>query len=197
MTEADLRDLIVSARNCGATAPIITFTMGGARAEWPERRSELVDRLAVLGDLAAAEGAILAVEPHARGLIDSVDRAEWLMHTVDQPAVRLNFDASHYALPGVAFDLADAVGRLLPWSVHAHIKDSIGEGDGFRFVLPGDGPFDLAAYFAALERAGWTRPVTVEVSAMVFNRPGYDPFDAVNRTYETLDAARRATAPAI
>jgi inosose dehydratase len=194
MSEGDLRDLIVSGRHCGVAAPIVTFTMGGAHAEWPARRDELVNRLSVLGAIADAEGAVLAVEPHARGLIDSVERAEWLMRTLDLPSVRLNFDVSHYALPGVAFDLGEAIRRLLPYAVHAHIKDSIAEGEGFRFVLPGEGPFDLAGYFAALGRAGWTRPVTVEVSAMVFGRPGYEPLAAIGKTYAALDAARRAAA---
>jgi inosose dehydratase len=194
MCEDDLRDLVSSARHCGAAAPIVTFTMGGAHAEWPARRDELIDRLAVLGAVAEAEGAVLAVEPHARGLIDSIERAEWLMRTLDSPAVRLNFDVSHYALPGVAFDLGEAIRRLLPYAVHAHIKDSIAEGEGFRFVLPGEGPYDLGAYFAALERAGWTHAVTVEVSAMVFGRPGYEPLAAIGRTYAALDAARRGDA---
>lgn len=74
---------------------------------------------------------------HARGLIDSVPRAEWLMRAVDHPAVRLNFDVSHYALPGTTLDLEDAVRRLLPLSVHAHVKDSIAKGASFCFVLPG------------------------------------------------------------
>ena len=199
MDDGTLRALIRSAHHCGADdRAIITFTMGGADAEWPARNAELVERLWQLGDIAAGEGAVLAVEPHVRGLIDSVDRAVWLMQTVDHPAIRLNFDISHYALPGAAFDLEDAATRLLPYAVHTHIKDSLPAGNGFRFVLPGQGPLDLANYFAVLAAHGWTRPVTVEVSAMVFNASGYRPLDAIRTTYSVLDAARRgelATGP--
>jgi len=192
MDDDTLRALIASAHHCGAGQDaVITFTMGGAHAEWPARNEELVDRLRRLGDVAATEGAVLAVEPHARGLIDSVDRAVWLMQTVDHPAVRLNFDISHYALPGLAFDLEDAAARLLPYAVHAHIKDSVPADSGFRFVLPGSGPLDLRHYFAVLGRHGWSRPVTVEVSAMVFNAPGYDPLAAIGTSFSALDAARR------
>lgn len=192
MDVATLTDLIRSAHNCGAgDDAIITFTMGGARDEWPARNGALVERLRLLGDIALREGAVLAVEPHARGLIDSVDRAEWLMGATDHQAIRLNFDISHYALPGAAFDLEDAAARLLPHTVHIHIKDSVPADGGFRFVLPGEGPLDLARYFAVLEQRGWTRPVTVEVSGMVFNAAGYDPMAAIGRTFSALDAARR------
>lgn len=194
MDDDTLSALIRSAHNCGSgDDTIITFTMGGAHAEWPARNDELTARLNQLGDIAAREGAVLAVEPHARGLIDSVDRALWLMEEVDHAAIRLNFDISHYALPGVAFDLEDAATRLLPYAVHAHIKDSVPAEAGFRFVLPGEGPLDLAHYFAVLAHHGWNRPVTVEVSAMVFNAVGYQPLDAIKTSFSALDAARRET----
>lgn len=197
MDDATLSALIQSAHHCGAgDDAVITFTMGGARAEWPARNEQLVERLRQLGDIATREGAVLAVEPHAKGLIDAVDRAVWLMQTVDHPAVRLNFDISHYALPGVEFDLEDAATRLLPYAVHAHIKDSVPTEGGFRFVLPGAGSLDLGQYFAVLGRHGWDRPVTVEVSAMVFNAPGYDPLDAIRTSFSALDAARREGIPA-
>lgn len=190
--DATLSGLIESAHNCGAgNEAVLTFTMGGMRGEWPARNEELVQRLRQLGDIAAREGAVLAVEPHANGLIDSVDRAVWLMQTVDHPAIRLNFDISHYALPGADFDLEAAASRLLPFSVHAHIKDSVPAEPGFRFVLPGEGPLNLADYFAVLARHGWSRPVTVEVSAMVFNAPGYDAMNAIRTSFSALDAARR------
>jgi inosose dehydratase len=195
--EADeLRAAIQSARHAGAgDAAVVTFTMGGATGEWPARRQELVDRLMVLGEVAVAEGGLLAVEPHARGLIDSVERAAWLIEAVAHPAIRLNFDVSHYALPGVAFDLDAAVAKLLPVSVHTHVKDSVATADGFRFVLPGEGAFDFAAYFAALERAGWRRPVTVEVSAMVFNAAGYQPLEAMRACFAALNPARAGGRP--
>lgn len=192
MDDATLGALIQSAHHCGAgDDAVVTFTMGGARAEWPARNDELVERLRRLGDIALREGAVLAVEPHARGLVDSVDRAAWLMGTVDHPAIRLNFDISHYALPGVDFDLEDAAARLLPHAVHIHIKDSVPAAGGFRFVLPGEGALDLRHFFAVLGRHGWSRPVTVEVSGMVFNAAGYDPLGAIDTTFSALDAARR------
>lgn len=192
MGDDELRGFLESARFCGAATPVVTFTMGGTTEEWPSRRVELADRLQSLGDVAAAEGGVLAVEPHARGLIDSVERAEWLVREVAHRAVRLNFDVSHYALPGAPFDLDAAVAALLSWSVHAHVKDSVpADGAGFRFVLPGEGGFDYAAYFAALDRAGWHRPVTVEVSAMVSSAPAYQPLAAMKACFTALDQARR------
>ena len=192
MDDETLRTLIESAHHCGAgDDAIITFTMGGAHDEWPTRNSELVARLGELGEIAVRHGAVLAVEPHAKGLIDSVDRAAWLMHTVNHQAIRLNFDISHFALPGMAFDLEEAASRLLPFAVHAHIKDSVASETGFRFVMPGEGALDLPHYFSVLAAHEWAHPVTVEISAQVFNAPQYLPLAAIESTFSALDAARR------
>lgn len=189
-----VRRIVDTTRRYGMSLPILTFTMGGKNADWPAERERLRDSLAQLGDAAVEVDAVLAVEPHVGGLIDSVDKAAWLMDAASHPAVRLNFDVSHFALPGREFDIEQAARRLCAHAVHAHIKDSVATGDGFRFVLPGEGGFDLVAYFATLMRLGWTRPVTVEVSAMVSSRPDYQPLDAVGRCFAVLDAARRQAA---
>lgn len=188
-----LDEQAASSHACGAGEnPVITFTMGGKSGDWLDRRNELVDRLAALGTRAATNGTVLAVEPHVGGLVDSAERATWLIDRVASDKVRLNFDISHFSVPGLQYRIDALVGRLVPLSVHAHVKDSVTAEDGFRFVLPGAGAFDYAAYFAAMERAGWTHPVTVEVSAMVFRQPGYDPLQAMRSSFAALDRARRA-----
>ena len=170
--------------------PPATFTMGGKSADWEGERDVLVRRLAGLGDVAAEMGCQLAVEPHVGGLVDRPERAVWLMRTLDHPYVRLNFDISHFALAG--YGLADTVPVLLPWAVHAHVKNLRRDGDAFTFLLPGEGDFDYPAYFSAMARHGWSGHVTVEVSAMVSRRPGYDPLAAVTYCHGVLTAALAA-----
>jgi len=189
-----LDEQAASGQACGAgDGAVITFTMGGKSSDWLDQRNELADRLAALGARAAANGTVLAVEPHVGGLVDSAERAAWLIDRVSNDRVRLNFDISHFSVPGLQYRTDELVDGLAPLAVHAHVKDSVATEDGFRFVLPGEGAFDYAAYFAAMERAGWTGPVTVEVSAMVSRRPGYDPLAAMRTSFAALDRARRAT----
>lgn len=193
-----LREVISSGLSLEPDRPlVVTFTMGGQEAMWPQKRTELADELGELGSIAAAEGAVLAVEAHVGGLIDRPERVQWLIEQVGRESVRINFDISHFTLPGMQYETADLIRELLPLAVHAHVKDSVPTKDGFRFVLPGSGSFDYREYFSGLIESGWQRPVTVEVSAMVFNGDDYDPDRAMERSFHALsDALARAKEPA-
>jgi sugar phosphate isomerase/epimerase len=196
-----LRDVISSGMSLAPVSPlVVTFTMGGQSASWPGGSTELVDELGELGSIAAAEGAVLAVEAHVGGLVDRPERLRWLIEQVGLESVRINFDISHFTLPGVRYDIDRLIEELLPLAVHAHVKDSLPVGDGFRFVLPGAGSFDYRHYFDGLLAAGWHRPVTVEVSAMVFTRHDYRPLQAMQDSFNALldartEAERDAEAP--
>ena len=59
------------------------------------------------------------------------------------------------------------------------------------FLLPGEGSLDLNEYFKTLLDAGTEVPVGAEVSAMIWSRPDYDPWQAADFCYRALDDARR------
>ena len=59
-----------------------------------------------------------------------------------------------------------------------------------KFLLPGDGELNLKAYLKLLHDAGVRVPVTAEVSGMVSNAPGYDPWEAAVFCYRALNDAR-------
>ena len=61
-------------------------------------------------------------------------------------------------------------------------------------AVPGEGDFDYARYLRALDAAGYSGFVTVEISVMVQRRPGYDPAEVAQRSFDTLVAAARASA---
>ncbi|KJL35150.1 sugar phosphate isomerase/epimerase family protein [Microbacterium azadirachtae] len=187
----DLLEIIGSGLSLSPRNPlIVTFTMGGRSAEWPAGRAELADALGALGATAASEGVLLAVEAHVGGLIDRPERVHWLIDQVGLESVRINFDISHFTLPGLQYDTNELIEELAPLAVHAHVKDSVPTAAGFQFVLPGDGLFDYPQYFAGMMAAGWNRPVTVEVSAMVFGQPDYEPVRAIESSYRALSRAR-------
>lgn len=174
--------------------PVISTTLGGSSPQWEAQRDELVQRLSDYADVVAAAGCVLAAEPHVNGLVDRPERAVWLMQTLDCPAIRLNFDISHFHLIGLS--LEDTVPVLVPYSVHTHVKDSRKRPDGFEFLLPGQGDFDYVEYLKAMQAAGWEGHITVEVSAMIWSREGYDPFAAAKSSYEALrDAFEKAGIP--
>jgi sugar phosphate isomerase/epimerase len=107
---------------------------------------------------------------------------------VNSPALGLNFDISHFAVQGMP--LQETVAALAPHAIHTHVKDGRMEGGKVKFLLPGEGGFDYVAYFGAMDKAGWRGCITVEVSGMIFNQPGYDPWKAAEFCWKTLSSAR-------
>jgi len=80
--------------------------------------------------------------------------------------------------------------------VHTDLKDQRGRSPNHEFLVPGEGDFDYARYLKALQTAGYTGYLTVEISVMVQRRPGYDPAEVASRSFRTvIAAAERAGVP--
>ena len=172
----------------GDVIPVLTTTLGGRSMIWEEDREELVSRIAEVGKVVADGGARFAVEPHVGSILEDPDRAVWLTHQIASPDIRLNFDISHFAVAG--YPLEDTVAKLAPLAIHTHVKDGCMVDGKVQWLLPGEGDFDYVAYFQAMARAGWSGCITVEISGMIFNKPGYDPWPAAEFSWHTLSIAR-------
>ena len=174
--------------------PIMASLIGGRVDEWEAKKGLITARVASLGDYAARQGVILAVEPHSGTAFDHPEKALWLMEQLDHPAVRLNFDISHFDILGIGID--DCVPDMVPWSAHTHVKDQRGLYPDHEFLTPGAGPFDFVHYLTAMHAAGYTGYIGMEVSVMVQHKPGYDPFvDAALGYYALVHAFNEAQVP--
>lgn len=173
----------------GDTIPALATTLGGRAMSWEEDREELVERIAEVGEVVADGGARLAVEPHVGSILENPERAVWLIEHVASPAVRLNFDISHFAVAG--YPMEETVANLAPLAIHTHVKDGRMVDGKVQWLLPGEGDFDYVAYFRAMTLANWHGCITVEISGMIFNKPGYDPWPAAEFSWQTLSAARK------
>ena len=60
-----------------------------------------------------------------------------------------------------------------------------------RYLLPGEGDFDLVTFFKAVAAAGITVPITVEVTAQIWRQPNYAPWPVAEKCFSALDNARR------
>ena len=169
--------------------PALDTTLGARPDDWEPKRDFILDRVGQLVDYAAAAGVVIAIEPHVGSALDTPERTVWLLRQVDSPFLKLNFDISHFEVLGLPTD--QTVAALAPHSVHTHVKDQRGRSPAHEFLIPGEGPFDFAAYLRAMEGAGYEGYITAEVSMMVQRRPGYDPFAAADLTFRTLDTAFR------
>jgi sugar phosphate isomerase/epimerase len=196
-----LRDSIDLAAELARTNPaqkgepaILASLIGGKEEEWDPKKTLIAERVHALGDHAASRGVVLAVEPHSGTAFDQPDKAVWLMEQVDHPAVRVNFDISHFDIWGIGID--ECVPQLVPWSVHTHVKDQRGIYPNHEFLTPGSGPFDFVHYLKAMHEASYTGFIGMEVSVMVQRKPGYDPFvDAALGYYALVHAFNESGAP--
>ena len=179
-------DLVADLSNASET-PTVCSCVRGRPQFFEERKILLAERVRGIGEYAGARGVVLAIEPHTGTTLDTPDKVEWLMRQVDHPAVKVNFDISHFDVMG--YEIEQCVPQMVPYSVHTHVKDERGRYPDHEFLTPGEGPFDYVRYLRAMDAAGYQGYVMVEVSKMVQRRPDYDPFFHAKLAYWTLDKA--------
>lgn len=202
--------------------PIPTMNTGaaGRTDEFESKKQLLVDRLGALTDHARQRGVVICIEPHVGGAIDTPERSEWLVRTVDDDHCQLDFDVSHFEVAG--FPLEESVPRLAPLAGAVEIKDQNWryadepmrdgwriEGNGlgrttapdgraleFQFLLGGEGDFDLPTYLRLMQELGYRGAIGFEASVQCQARPGYDALASAARTYRWMaDGWRQAGVP--
>jgi inosose dehydratase len=189
----DTIDLAAELRQAGEQ-PVVASLVGGKEDEWEDKKELLAERVGALGEYAASRDVILGVEPHCGTALDLPDRVTWLIEQVNHPAVRVNFDISHFDIRGIGID--ECVPQMAPYSVHTHVKDQRGIYPNHEFLTPGSGPFDFVHYLTAMHEAGYSGFIGMEVSMMVQRKPGYDPFvDAALGYYALVHAFNESGVP--
>jgi sugar phosphate isomerase/epimerase len=169
------------------TPPALDTTVGGSSGQWDELKPLLVERMGALVRYGEQRGVVIAAEPHVGSMLDTPARVLELLHLIDSPYLKLNFDISHFNVMGIP--IAESVAALAPHAVHTHVKDERGVVPNYEFLIPGEGEFDYVAYLQAMRAHGYDGFITAEISIMVQRRPGYDPLAAAERTYQTLARA--------
>lgn len=164
--------------------PVIDTVLGGKEAEWEKVKAGFVDDLKGWAKVAEDAQVTVCFKPHAGNAVQSPERALWLMEQVGSPRIRIIYDYSHFQVEG--FGLEDSLKRLLPYAPFISVKDATGTPDKHTYLLPGDGTIDYPAYFALLKRVGYRGFISVEVSANVFQKPGYDAIAATKLCYQRL-----------
>jgi sugar phosphate isomerase/epimerase len=215
----DAIDLCVDLAIDGEVPTLNTGT-GGRSGDLDDQHTcqMIVDRLGTLAEYAAKRGVTVCIEPHVSAPVHTVEGAEWLVRTIDSPALRLDFDVSHFEVVGVPTE--ESVTRLTPLAAAAEIKDQhyrvIGDGasgdgwgvagngtgraftpDGreveYQFLLAGEGSFDLPRYLQLMQAQGFSAPIAFEASVQCQARPGYDALSAAASIYAWMaEGWRRA-----
>ncbi len=139
---------------------------------------EFADRWNPILDVFDEVGVRFALECHPAEIAYDIYTAERTLAALNhRPAFGFNFDPSHFIHQ--QFDPVNFIDRFPDRIYHVHVKDSrvnlngwnsilgshIQFGDhrrGWNFVSPGRGDLDLDAMVRALNRAGYTGPLSVE-----------------------------------
>jgi sugar phosphate isomerase/epimerase len=167
--------------------PVVLTTPGGKPEEYEAQKELLAERLSGLAAEAEKRGVVVALEAHVGALLDTPEHAVEVLKMVDSPAIRLNFDISHFNVMG--YEIEDSVQQMVPYSVHTHIKDEAGRYPNHQFLIPGEGVFDYVRYLRAMKAIGYTGFIVPEISIMRQRQPGYDPLAAAKTSYEILSKA--------
>jgi sugar phosphate isomerase/epimerase len=188
--------LDLAADLAGSDGPPPVISMGfGTPQTYATDREVLVDRFGELAAYAAGSAGTVALEGHVGQAFDLPEKVDWLIRTVDSPHFRFNLDNSHFECMGR--DMDEYLPLLVPVSVHTDLKDQRGRYPAHEFLVPGEGDFDYARYLRAMQAAGYTGWVTIEISVMVQQRPGYDPVEVAARSFDTLLEASRTSGVAL
>ena len=111
---------------------------------------QVVDWFALAVARAAGDGLALMVEPEPICWIDTSTAAAQL-------GLRINYDAGNVAWL-LQRDPIDEFDVAAPWIANVHVKDWLPH----RFVPAGQGLINYRAHFAALRRAGYKGPISLE-----------------------------------
>lgn len=111
-----------------------------------------VDGLHQLGEYGAPRGVTVLLESHG-DFVDSPTLKEVLMRA-DSKNVALLWDAHHTFVDGHE-QPEHTVAELGPWIRHTHLKDSVPDGKGRKYVLTGTGEVPVERQVMALREIGY------------------------------------------
>jgi sugar phosphate isomerase/epimerase len=147
---------------------------------------EFATRWKPILDVFSQEGVRYALEAHPSEIAYDIYTAEKALSALDHhPAFGFNFDPSHFIHQ--LFNPVNFINAFPDRIFHVHVKDSkvtlnghssilgshLGFGDyrrGWDFVSPGHGDMDLEGIIRALNRIGYSGPLSVEWEDSGMNR---------------------------
>jgi len=114
--------------------------------------ARVVDGLHQVGEYAGPRGVTVILESHG-DFVDSPTLKDVLTRA-DSKHVALLWDAHHTFVDGHE-QPEQTVAALGPWIRHTHLKDSVPDGTGRKYVLPGTGEVPMGRQVMALRKIGY------------------------------------------
>jgi sugar phosphate isomerase/epimerase len=179
-----MRRIAGTARELGTTI-VRVFSFFIPAGERPEQhRTQVIDRMAALAEVAAEHGLVLAHENEKEIFGDTPGRCADLISSVNSPALRATFDAANFVQCGVRpFD--EAYGPLRPYLVYLQVKDAL-MATG-KVVPAGEGDGQVRETLAALRDSGFAGYMSLEPHlAQAGRHGGYSGPEGFTRASRSL-----------
>jgi inosose dehydratase len=169
--------------------PVMQTVLGGGRFE--EQKNRLSDRVGDWVQLGKKFGVATCIKPHRGGVVSQPAEAIWILRQLNEVRwARMVYDYSHYIFRDIPF--VQSIREALPYTSHVAVKDTVRQGNGTAFLLPGEaGTIDYVTLLKELAQGGYSGDISCEVSGMVWNKPGYDPIKAARVCHANLAEAFR------
>lgn len=172
------------------STPLLQTVLGGTGQRWDEAKDQMARRLADWARVAREHRLPLAVKAHFGSAADTPQKLLWLLDQVRHPSLSAIYDYGHFQPLGLG--LTATLDALLPHTSFLTVKDGRLVDGKARFLLPGDGDVDYAAYFGHLRKRRYRGWALVEISRQLQTAPGFDAVTAARRSYQAMAAALRA-----
>ena len=146
-------------------APTVNFLPGRFPDSCASAWRKIVETVKPLLYYAEQRGVNMTIHNHENMVLDTPDKTRLIIEQCGLPNLKSLCDITNYYILGS--DVAWAVERVAPWTVHCHLKGVVGKFPFHHFVVPGEraDEFPLAAFAGALGRANYTGYISVETFA--------------------------------
>jgi len=143
-------------------APTVNFLPGRFPEDCASSWRKLVELLKPLLYDAGERKVSLTIHNHENMVLDTPDKVRLIIDQIGLPNLKSLCDITNYYILGC--DVAAAVERLAPHTIHCHLKGVVGKFPFNHFVVPGERgdefPFDDFAQ--ALDASGYAGNISVE-----------------------------------
>jgi sugar phosphate isomerase/epimerase len=190
--EADLERFKVMAQlvhDLCPEQPLLIEALLGGRDPWEQTKPLFIRRVADWVKLTESSDFSIVIKPHRDTSMDRPEEAVELIKELGSPhRLRMSYDYSHFALRDMV--MADTIRTALPWTGFVAIKDVAIENGRTAFKLPGETKqIDYAALIRQFHEGGYRGDYNCEISAMIFNKPGFDCLAAAKLSYANISPA--------
>lgn len=177
---ADAKAALAFAKAAGAPTIFVLPGMVNPGQSRTQALAASAENLRPMVEAGQAAGVLLTVEPHAHGLLESVEMTHDLIDRV--PGLKLALDPAHFMALGYR---QDEIETLCPHTGHVHLRQA---RQGALQTKMEEGTINFPAFFGALRDAGYDGWLAIEYVHQTYMNTLFE--DVLSETVKMRDCYR-------